>query len=59
VLHPKDCDLCAAPLITAIPEWPDIELGVPAMEAVLPNQAADGSFLAHPEYLLTVARKAG
>jgi hypothetical protein len=41
-IHPAGCDLCAADLVTAAIEWPDIVLGRPEMVAVLPRQQADG-----------------
>lgn len=45
ILHPKDCDIAAAVLHTAIPEWLDIPLGKPTMISVLPTQAADGTLV--------------
>ena len=42
VLHPKDCDICADPLVSAAPEWTGIALGQAVMVAVIPAQAADG-----------------
>lgn len=45
VLHPADLDICAEPLSTAICEWPDVELGLATMEAVLPGQLSDGRYL--------------
>jgi adenylate cyclase len=45
ILHPADLDICAAPLRTAIPEWPAVDLGTAVMEAVHPQQDADGVLL--------------
>jgi hypothetical protein len=45
LLHPVDCDICAAPLTTAMAEWPKVTLGVPAMESVLPGQSSDGTLV--------------
>ena len=45
ILHPADLDLCAGPLRTAIAEWPAVDLGTPVMEAVHPQQDADGTLL--------------
>jgi adenylate cyclase len=42
VLHPKDCDICSAPLVSAAPEWTGTTLGQAVMVAVIPAQAADG-----------------
>lgn len=42
VLHPRGCDICAAPLVTAAPEWHGVEVGTPVMVAVLPQQQTDG-----------------
>jgi adenylate cyclase len=44
-LHAPDVEICAKPLITAIAEWPSVDLGTPAMESVLPSQDSDGSFI--------------
>jgi hypothetical protein len=41
-LHPRDCDLGQVPLLSAAPEWADVDLGTPADVATLPAQAADG-----------------
>jgi len=43
--HGHDCDVCTAPLITAMAEWPDVNLGVPVMESVLPGQQSDGQLV--------------
>jgi adenylate cyclase len=45
VLHPAEADITAAPLKTAIIEWPDVDVGVPIMEAVLPGQVTDGIYI--------------
>ena len=45
IVHPKDCDLCAADLHSAVPEWLDVKLGRPRMLTVLPIQAADGDLI--------------
>ena len=45
VLHKSDHDICSAPLVTAVAEWPGVELGVPEMIALLPTQTADGTYL--------------
>jgi adenylate cyclase len=45
ILHPAEMDITANPLITTVVEWPDVDLGVPTLEAVLPGQAADGTFI--------------
>jgi len=45
VLHPADLDICLASLHTAVAEWPDVDLGAPTMEAVLPGELSDGRFL--------------
>ena len=45
IVHPATCDVGAAPLLTALPEWPGIDLGKPEMLAVLPVQEADGALL--------------
>ena len=43
VLHPKECDICASKIHTAIPEWLDVPLGQPSMVSVLPTQISDGT----------------
>jgi adenylate cyclase len=45
LLHSPDCDICIAPLVTEVAEWPGIELGVPEIIALLPTQQADGHLL--------------
>ena len=45
VLHPKECDICAEVVRTAIPEWLDIPLGKPTMISVLSTQASDGTLI--------------
>ena len=45
IVHPKDCDICACDLTSAVPEWLDIPLGQPRMIAVLPTQVADGTLV--------------
>jgi class 3 adenylate cyclase len=45
VLHAATLDICAGPMKTAIAEWPGVELGTPVMEAVHPQQDADGTLL--------------
>lgn len=45
VLHPAECEICAHPLRTACAEWPNVDLGVPVMESVLPGQTSDGILL--------------
>ena len=45
ILHPKDCDICAADLHSAVAEWLDIPLGRPRMVSVLPAQIADGTLV--------------
>ena len=45
LLHSPDCDICIAPLVSAVAEWPGIELGVPEIIALLPTQQADGHLL--------------
>jgi adenylate cyclase len=45
IVHPKDCDLVAADLHTAVPEWLDVSLGRPAMLQVLPTQISDGTLM--------------
>ncbi|HYE07833.1 MAG TPA: adenylate/guanylate cyclase domain-containing protein [Planctomycetota bacterium] len=42
MLHPSEFDPCAAPLTTSGLEWPDVDLGTPTMESVLPGQLSDG-----------------
>lgn len=45
ILHPPEVDITAAPLMTAIVEWPDVNVGTPVMEAVLPGQVTDGTYI--------------
>ncbi len=45
LLHQPDCDICIAPLMSKIVEWPEVELGVPEIIALLPTQLADGHLL--------------
>jgi adenylate cyclase len=45
IVHPKECDLCAADLHSAVPEWFDVRLGRPRMLTVLPIQATDGDLI--------------
>jgi adenylate cyclase len=45
ILHPADLDICAAPLLTAVAEWSEADLGTAVMEAVHPQQDVDGTWL--------------
>jgi len=45
VVHPAECDICAAPLVSDVAEWPGVELGRPEMVSVLPLQTADGKLI--------------
>ena len=45
IVHPKECDLCAADLHSAVPEWFDVRLGRPRMLTVLPIQVTDGDLI--------------
>lgn len=45
ILHPAEVDITAGPLMTALIEWSGVNLGVPTLEAVLPTQEADGTYI--------------
>jgi adenylate cyclase len=42
LLHPGDCDITAADLVSDLVEWPDTSFGRPQMVQVLPAQYSDG-----------------
>ena len=58
ILHPQECDICAAPLISHAPEWCGTDLGTAAMVSVIPPQAADG-VLIRSQITLVDVRLAG
>ncbi len=45
LIHPPDCDICAAELHTAVPEWLGVSLGRAQIVSALPVQAADGMLI--------------
>ena len=52
VLHPRDCDLAAATLVSASVDWPGVDLGRPEVVTVLPSLSSDGE-LARSQVRLT------
>ncbi len=44
-LHGSDFDPCAGPLISALTEWPGIELGTATLIDVMSHQASDGTLV--------------
>ena len=45
LLHPGNAPLAQSPIVTRMPECPDLELGMAVVRDVMPHQASDGSLV--------------